>query len=117
MGGLAGSQIGNGKGQLITTAAGTFLGLVIGSEIGRRSDEVDRTCAGQVFEQAPDNRTVEWSNPDQGTQYQVTPSRTFSDDQSRQCREYQAIVVVNGQRQQAYGTACRQPDGSWHIVG
>lgn len=116
-GGLAGSQIGGGKGQLIATAAGTFLGLVIGSEIGRRMDEVDRTCTGQIFEQAPDGRTIEWTNPDQGAQYQVTPSRTFNDGQNRQCREYQAIVVIDGRRQQGHGTACRQPDGSWQIKG
>jgi len=25
-------------------------------------------------------------------------------------------VIVGGQEEQAYGTACRQPDGSWKIV-
>ena len=116
-GGFAGSQIGDGKGQLIATAAGTFLGLVIGSEVGRQIDEVDRTCAGQIFEQAPDNQPVVWENPDQGSRYEVTPSRSFNDGQGHQCREYQATVVVADQRNQGYGTACRQPDGSWQIVG
>ncbi|MEE8203551.1 MAG: hypothetical protein V3R74_07315, partial [Alphaproteobacteria bacterium] len=32
------------------------------------------------------------------------------------CREYQTTVNVGGQVEQAYGTACRQPDGSWQIV-
>ncbi len=115
-GAYAGSQFGDGKGQMAATAVGTLVGVIVGSEIGRRMDEVDRTCAGQVFEQAPDNRTIEWQNPNEGAQYRVTPSRTFSDNGGRQCREYQATVMVGGRQNQGYGTACRQPDGSWQIV-
>ena len=32
------------------------------------------------------------------------------------CREYQSRVVVGGQAQNSYGTACLQPDGSWRIA-
>lgn len=32
------------------------------------------------------------------------------------CREYQQQVLVGGRWEQAYGTACRRPDGSWQIV-
>lgn len=32
------------------------------------------------------------------------------------CREYTKEMKVNGKRQTAYGTACRQPDGAWKIV-
>lgn len=32
------------------------------------------------------------------------------------CREFQTTVLVNGQPQPSYGTACRQPDGAWKIV-
>ena len=33
-----------------------------------------------------------------------------------QCREYQQTVTVDGRTEQAYGTACLQPDGHWEIV-
>lgn len=33
-----------------------------------------------------------------------------------ECREYQSTVVIAGRPQPAYGTACRQQDGSWRIV-
>ena len=33
------------------------------------------------------------------------------------CREFQREVVIAGVPQQAYGTACLQPDGSWKVVG
>lgn len=33
------------------------------------------------------------------------------------CREYTRTVYIGGRSQDAYGTACLQPDGSWMIVG
>ena len=32
------------------------------------------------------------------------------------CREFQTTIVVDGQPQNAHGTACQQPDGSWQVV-
>ncbi len=32
------------------------------------------------------------------------------------CREYQANTSVGGKKAKSYGTACRQPDGSWKIM-
>ena len=31
------------------------------------------------------------------------------------CRECQQTVVIGGREEDAYGVACRQPDGSWEI--
>lgn len=33
-----------------------------------------------------------------------------------QCQEFRAPLTAGGQPEQATGQACRQPDGSWHIV-
>jgi hypothetical protein len=35
---------------------------------------------------------------------------------AQNCREFQNTVIVGGVRQQAYGTTCQQPDGSWKIA-
>lgn len=32
------------------------------------------------------------------------------------CREYTRHVTIGGVSQEAYGTACQQPDGSWQIM-
>jgi len=32
-----------------------------------------------------------------------------------ECREYQSTVTIDGRPQRAFGTVCRQPDGSWRI--
>ena len=36
---------------------------------------------------------------------------------AEQCREYTRTVYIGARAQEAYGTACLQPDGSWMIVG
>lgn len=33
------------------------------------------------------------------------------------CYQYQTSIMMDGQIQPAWGTACQQPDGSWRIVG
>jgi hypothetical protein len=32
------------------------------------------------------------------------------------CREFQETIMIGGKPQRAYGTACRQPDGTWKRV-
>ena len=46
----------------------------------------------------------------------VTATREGTSTAGRYCREFQQKVTVGGQTQEAYGTACMQPDGSWEIV-
>ncbi len=115
-GGLAGSRIGDGRGQLAAVAGGTLLGFLIGGTLGRSMDEVDQNCVGQALEHAGDGQQIAWNNPQTGAQYQVVPTRTVQGSDGRYCREYTATSVVSGRNQQTYGRACRQPDGSWQIV-
>lgn len=116
VGGLAGSQIGKGSGNTAAIIGGAIAGVLVGGSIGRSMDEIDQTCAAQVFEHAPDRQPIVWNNPD-GGRYTVVPVRTFEPMPGRYCREYTATAVVAGRPQETYGTACRQPDGSWEIVG
>lgn len=113
VGAAAGAQIGSGSGKTAATIAGTIIGALVGGNIGRTMDQVDQNCIGQVLEQAPTGKAVAWRNPDQGSQYQVTPTRTYQTSTGQHCREYQTTIVIAGRTENAYGAACRQPDGSW----
>lgn len=119
-GGLLGSQIGSGSGQLAATAAGALLGMLAGSEVGKSLDRADQMYAAQTTQGALESNktgTVStWTNPDSGHSGTVTPVRTFQDAQGQNCREFQQTVTIGGKTESAYGTACRQPDGSWKIV-
>lgn len=119
-GGVAGAQLGKGNGQLVGVAAGTLLGALVGSEVGKSLDRADQLAMGQTVQKAletsPSDRPVQWSNPDSGHSGAVTPKPAYTNTAGRYCREFQQTVVVGGQEQSAYGTACRQPDGAWQIV-
>jgi len=120
LGAAAGYQVGNGNGQLVAVGIGTVLGALIGSDIGRAMDERDRAYAtgsfGHAMEVVPSCTTITWNNPQTGNHGSVTPTHTFEPEPGRYCREFQQQVVIGGKLQDAYGTACRQPDGSWEIV-
>jgi surface antigen len=119
LGGLLGSQFGSGTGRLVATGAGVLIGGLVGSEIGRTMDEQDRMRANQAVtqaQQAPLGETVVWNNPDSGHSGTVTPVRDGTASNGLYCREFQQTVTVGGKTETAYGTACRQPDGTWRIV-
>ena len=116
-GGLLAAALG-GKGPGI--AAGAIVGGLIGGAIGDRLDAADRerasAAASQALESVPSGQSVAWRNPDSGHRGVVTPVRTYQTASGQPCREYTQTITIGGEPQQSYGTACRQPDGSWKIV-
>ncbi|MDH3739664.1 MAG: RT0821/Lpp0805 family surface protein, partial [Alphaproteobacteria bacterium] len=104
----------------VATAVGTLAGAMIGSEIGKSLDKADQLAMAQAEQQAhtaPVGEKIVWNNPDSGNSGSVTPIRDGRNTQTNAyCREYQTTVVVGGREQEAYGTACQQPDGSWKVV-
>ena len=120
LGGLLGSQIGGGKGQLAATAIGVLLGGYAGNSLGKSLDRADRTYASQAQQQAyqaPIQQPIAWNNPQSGNSGTITPVREGTNTRTNEyCREYQTTVNVGGKSESAYGTACRQPDGSWRVV-
>ena len=119
LGGYLGSKVGSGTGQLAATAGGALLGALVGGNIGHSLDEVDKMKAAQAHTQAqsaPIGETIAWNNPDTGHSGTVTAKRDGYDTNGDYCREFQQTITVGGKTEQAYGTACRQPDGSWRII-
>jgi len=58
--------------------------------------------------------TIVWNK--KGASGSVTVLRDGTSTTGRYCREFQQEVTIGGKREQAYGTACRNPDGSWEMV-
>ncbi len=115
VGGVVGSQIGGGHGQDIATAIGVFAGALTGASIGRSLDQLDELNTTRALENNKTNQASNWVNPDSGNTYSITPTKTYQTNSGRYCREYQSTVIVGGEEQQSYGTACRQPDGDWEV--
>ena len=118
-GGLLGSQFGGGEGKLVATGVGALAGALVGGQIGKTMDEYDKQMlqksSRQALEFSPSGNSVEWKNPDSGNHGSITPTKTFKES-GRYCREYTQEVVIGGEKQKAYGKACRQPDGNWKII-
>lgn len=123
LGGFIGSNIGHGTGRLVATGAGVFLGGLIGNGLTRgygyggyyapayyAPAPVYYAPTPVYYAPAPvyyAPARVSYAAPP------VVPSRGYD---TSYCREGTWEGVIAGAYQQVYGTACRQPDGSWHIT-
>jgi surface antigen len=113
---LAGAAGGGTEGVL----AGVLIGGLVGGAFGNALDNADREYAAhnayQALEYSKSGTTSEWRNPDSRHAGDFTPTRTYETASGTYCREYTQTIRVGGRAEQGYGTACRQPDGSWRIV-
>lgn len=125
---VLGSVIGAGAGALLVGAmggkggavvAGALVGGLLGGYVGHRLDEKDKQMAAQAatlaFEQNRSGQASVWTNPDSGNHGSVTPTHTYQLATGQYCREYTQDIWVGNDKQQTYGTACRQADGSWKV--
>jgi len=124
LGSLLGGAVGVGIAAAAGGGTGAMLGaglggMLIGGLIGNRLDARDKRMASEAAQKAfESNRAGQasvWSNPDTGNSGTITPTRTTQLANGQYCREYKQTITVGGQTENAYGTACRQPDGSWKI--
>jgi hypothetical protein len=63
---------------------------------------------------APVGQTIAWN--DGGASGTVTTLRDGTSSTGQYCREFQQTVTIGGRNEEAYGTACRKPDGAWEVV-
>ncbi|PIR31868.1 MAG: hypothetical protein COV36_06500 [Alphaproteobacteria bacterium CG11_big_fil_rev_8_21_14_0_20_44_7] len=119
-GALLGAQVGKGSGRIAATAVGTLLGAALGNSVGASLDRADMAYYNNTSQAALENNRTgvpsNWSNPDSGNSGTITPTRTYEVSGGEYCREYSQTINVGGKSERAYGTACRQSDGTWKIV-
>ncbi len=107
---------GGGAGWIVASAlAGGLLGGAIGHHLDNKDKQMAAQAAATAFENNRTGQGSAWKNPDSGNSGSVTPTKTYQAPGGQYCREYRQDIVVGSEKHQAYGTACRQPDGSWKI--
>ena len=121
IGGLVGSKVGKGSGQMLATAVGAGLGMLVGAGIGAKLDEHARMVAGEARTQALDagrvGQAITWDAPNAGgaggaASGRVEVVRTGALN-GQPCREYVHTVKIGGRDEQVRGTACRDAAGDW----
>ena len=90
-------------------------GTLIGREIGRRMDEEDRACVGEILERAGTNQPVEWPSADQRTTYRLVPSAPFERD-GRECRTFVLQATESAGTREGAALACRGNDRVWRVI-
>ena len=69
----------------------------------------------QSLEYGRSGEVLPWQDPN-GQRGAIIPEPAYQRQNGQYCREYTKEVQIGGRIQQAYGTACRMPDGQWQIV-
>lgn len=117
-GAIIGYQVGgDDAAKALGAGVGLAVGGLVGSKLGQMYDKLNRE-EQQVHESTIESTIKtskigegnQWYNPETGNSGRVIITK-----QEEYCREYQQTIVIGGKEQNAYGTACRQPDGSWKI--
>jgi len=102
-----------------------LFGLLVGvvpatAEDESQLDSVEVQAMADTFQYALENNPTstpsDWANPDNERSGAVVPTHTFENGQGQPCREFVTTIIIAGQEEQGYGTACRQPDGQWKLV-
>ncbi len=123
-GAVLGAALGYGLGQdhadkELAIGLGLLFGAIAGDYLGKQLDDRDRLMAAQNLQYSlelnPDGTTSSWQNPNSGHHGSSFPTNTAVAQNGTPCREFTSKIVVGGKEEQAYGTACRQSDGSWKI--
>lgn len=118
-GAVIGSQFGGGSGQTVAAVVGALAGAWVGNKVAAGMTAQDRgyyESAATRAASAPVGQQITWANPQSGNQGTIVPVREGRDSTGNACREYQQTVTIGGKTERAYGTACKQADGSWKII-
>jgi len=115
LGGVLGHQIGRGNGRAAATVLGTLAGGALGNYVGGEMDTADQLRQQQALEYNPTDTPSSWVNPDTQTQYTITPTQTYASRSGEHCRDYTTTIYVDGQTENAHGSACRDAQGHWSI--
>ncbi|MBF0147544.1 MAG: glycine zipper 2TM domain-containing protein [Magnetococcales bacterium] len=113
-GGLIGSLAGPSKNKEQNALIGAAVGGLLGYAIGNEMDKSDRLQVSRTLETGRSHEVSEWTNPDNGRHYAVTPMPAKRVN-GRDCRDVMIDAIVDGRRETATHTACRSADGTWEM--
>lgn len=116
MGGAAGGAIlGQAIGHNTTsTLVGAAVGTMLGFMIGNSMDQYDQEQFNRAYESTPSRQTNNWTNPDNGNRYAVTPQAAYQDQTGRDCRDAEILATIDGKAEKTVTKACRE-NGRWVI--
>ena len=120
LGGLFGSQIGHGGGQLFATGTGAAIGGLIGNNVGHSIEAEEShhnfSYDASSYAYAPPMTYGFYPPPPTYVAPPAPPPIYVDQEAQTYCRPYSQQIIIDGQTQESYGTACLEPDGTWRIM-
>ncbi len=113
--GIAAAAGGNPAAVVAAGVGGGLLGGYIGKKLDDRDKRMAAEAAHRAFENGRTGEAVAWQNPDSGNSGSITPTQTYQIANGQYCRRYTQEIMVDGERHETHGTACREPDGTWKV--
>lgn len=110
---LSCSNMSNQDAGVLTEAVADGL---IGGDISKNMDDMDRMKMNRALENHSVGEPICWLTSHSGAFYHDTPVKNMSVQCNSYCHAHSTTAMVAGKKQQIYGTACRQPDGSWRMM-
>jgi surface antigen len=114
---VVGSPIAAGAGE---APVGPVEGGLMGAEVGRSLDDKDRAIAlkaeYEALEYGRSGQPTVWQSRGGDNRGEITVGSSYQVNRL-DCREYTHNVWIGGRLRVVKGTACREPDGVWRIVG
>lgn len=121
IGGLLGNALGGGNNRGVSTLAGVIMGGAVGAALTRDLDCEDRSYAYNTYYNGLNGGRAgvpyQWRNPRNGHYGEFRVRDYYNDRSGFRCANFTQQIFINGRPQAATGRACRQPDGTWAIVG
>ncbi|MBX3597066.1 MAG: hypothetical protein KF874_05775 [Rhizobiaceae bacterium] len=95
-------------------------GGLIGGKVGRDLPSGDRRLALQAeyraLEYGQGGQVIPWNSSNGANRGEVVAAQPYRVG-SQDCRQYVHTLFTANASQSARGTACRNPDGSWSLLG
>jgi surface antigen len=117
LGALAGATVGalTSKNKVSGAAIGAGIGLLLGYMVGNEMDKHDKEQLNKALENQPSGKPMSWKNPDNGNQYEATPSPAYVQN-DKIYRDIYIKANVEGEEKDVKAKAYRNPDGQWVLV-
>lgn len=95
---------------------GGLVGGVLGQSLSRRQKRLAVEAEYKALESTPAGQDISWQDKASGRAGTVRPAQPYRVG-SQDCRQYMHVIRIDGQSREARGTACRNEDGSWMLLG
>lgn len=100
---------------------GSLLERINGDEVWGTLNDEDRRLMGAlafiVLDHGADGHTEPWRNPGSRNHGTFTAHTTWRTSDEVECRRFTNMIHVAKTESRESGTACRQRDGTWAVVG